>query len=162
MKRCYDQRRSVAFTGHRSLPSSKKEEIGERVGEQIRFLYSMGYRYFFCGMAIGFDMLAAGEVVKLKPELEGLKLIAVIPYRGQCERWSEWTKLKYRELLRFVDDMEILSENYFHGCFLRRNDFMLNQSSALISYYDGSTKGGTFYTVRNARRKSLRVVNVYA
>lgn len=161
MKICYDENRSVSFTGHRSLPSIKKEEIKGRVREQIRSLYSRGYRYFFCGMAIGFDMLAAEEAIRLKAELGELRIIAIIPYKGQSERWSEWTKQKYMELLRKVDDMEILSEDYFNGCFLRRNDFMLSHSSALISFYDGCEKGGTFYTVRNARRKGMKIINVY-
>lgn len=161
MKRFYDRGRSVAFTGHRSLPSQSKEEIRCRVREMVYALYEKGYRYFFCGMAIGFDMLAAGEVVKLKAELEGLKLVAVIPYQGQCERWSDWAKLKYGELLRKADDMEILSDTYFNGCFLRRNDFMLSHCSSLVAFYDGSPKGGTFYTVRNARKMGIKVVNIY-
>lgn len=161
MNRFYDRERSVAFTGHRSLPSQSKEEIRIRVREMVYALYEKGYRYFFCGMAIGFDMLAAGEVIKLKAKLEGLKLIAVVPYRGQSERWSEWAKLKYGELMKNADDTEILSESYFNGCFLRRNDFMLGHSSALIAFYDGTPKGGTFYTVRNARKMGLKIANVY-
>lgn len=161
MKRCYDKNRSVAFTGHRSLPSNKKEEIKGKVSEQIRSLYSMGYRYFFCGMAIGFDMLAAEEVIKLKAELKELRIIAVVPYRGQNERWSDFAKQTYNNILQNVDDVEILSETYFNGCFLRRNDFMLSHSSALIAFYDGTPKGGTFYTIRNARRMDMKVSNVY-
>ena len=43
----------------------------------------MGITNFYCGMALGFDMLAAEEVISLKVELPNLKLIAVIPYDGQ-------------------------------------------------------------------------------
>ena len=41
----------------------------------------MGITNFYCGMALGFDMLAAEEVISLKVELPNLKLVAVIRKR---------------------------------------------------------------------------------
>lgn len=66
----YEKRCSVAFTGHRFISSGRVEEVRESVNNEIRLLYSKGFRNFFCGMALGFDMLAAEEVLKLKEELD--------------------------------------------------------------------------------------------
>lgn len=65
----YEKRCSVAFTGHRFISSGRVEEVRESVNNEIRLLYFKGFRNFFCGMALGFDMLAAEEVLKLKEEL---------------------------------------------------------------------------------------------
>jgi len=55
----YEKWCSVAFTGHRFISSDRVEEVRESVSNEIRLLYFKGFRNFFCGMALGFDMLAA-------------------------------------------------------------------------------------------------------
>ena len=80
MKLILSKTQSVAFTGHRSIAPEKVPELRRQVRGKIRMLYMLGFRNFVSGMAMGFDMLAAEEVIKLKEELSELKLIAVIPY----------------------------------------------------------------------------------
>lgn len=74
---------------------------------------------------MGFDMLAAEVALALQSELSGLQVIAVVPYRGQAERWNDAMKARYDTILRNSDDVIILSEYYYHGCLLRRNDYMV-------------------------------------
>jgi hypothetical protein len=38
---------------------------------------------------------------------------------------------------------------------------MLDHVAALLAYFDGKPKGGTFYTVRNARRLGLQISNLF-
>lgn len=59
-----DKACSVAFTGHRSIPLVEIERVRGEVRKKVRLLYTMGFRNYLCGMAIGFDMLAAEEVIK--------------------------------------------------------------------------------------------------
>lgn len=157
----YEKWCSVAFTGHRFISSDRVEEVRESVSNEIRLLYFKGFRNFFCGMALGFDMLAAEEVLKLKEELTGILLVATVPYREQNERWGANQKKRYLKILEKVDDVIVLSEHYYNGCFLKRNDFMLNHVAALLAYFDGKPTGGTFYTVRNAKRLSLQICNLF-
>jgi hypothetical protein len=44
---------------------------------------------------------------------------------------------------------------------LDRDEFMVNNSSKLIGYYDGREKGGTFYTIRKAMVQNIPIVNVF-
>lgn len=110
-------------------------------------------------MAMGYDLLAAETVLSLQSELPDLRLIAVIPYRGQTERWSDTMKSRYDDILRKTNDTVILSEHYYQGCLLRRNDYMVVHSSRLIAWYNGNPKGGTFYTCRLAETNGLTVIN---
>lgn len=123
--------------------------------------YADGCRNFFCGMAMGYDLLAAETVLSLQSELPDLRLIAVIPYRGQTERWSDAMKSRHDDILRNANDTVILSEHYYQGCLLRRNDYMVGRSSRLIAWFNGNPKGGTFYTYRIAKAKGLTVINLY-
>ena len=55
----------------------------------------------------------------------------------------------------------VISESYYPRCFLDRDEFMVNNSSKLIGYYDGREKGGTFYTIRKAMAQNIPIVNVF-
>lgn len=60
-----------------------------------------------------------------------------------------------------ADEVIVLSENYYPRCFLERDEFMVDNASLLIAYYDGRERGGTYYTVKKATTDGIRVVNVY-
>lgn len=153
--------KAVAFTGHRSVPRNKEQDIRRRVGDEVVRLYGQGYRTFLCGMAVGFDILAAEAVLLKKCFLPGINLVAVVPYKGQCERWTQAEQERHKRILARVDTVRILSERYFNGCLLRRNDYMISHADRIIAYYDGKRKGGTFYTVRNATARGLTVTNFF-
>lgn len=157
----YDKAVSVCFSGHRSVPFAQRRELKQCLKSEIAKAYADGYRYFYCGMAMGFDLLAAEAALSLQSELKDLQVIAVVPFRGQSDRWGKEEQAKYDAILRIVDDVVVLSERYYNGCLLRRNDYMVNRSSLLIAYFDGNPKGGTFYTVREAKQQSLDIVNLH-
>lgn len=153
--------RSAAFTGHRNLPYQKMADVKAALCDIIRTWYGQGITNYYCGMAMGFDMLAAETVLRMKSELPGITLSAVIPYRNQSERFSPAARQRYNEILAHADKVTILYEEYHARCFLDRNDYMLMHSSRLVACYNGTPKGGTFYTYNKARRKGIPVTNVY-
>ena len=108
----YIKANSVAFTGHRSVPEYKKGELIKKLRGKIRLLYAMGIRNYYCGMAIGFDMLAAEVVLSLRSELPYLKLIAVVPFKEQSARWNYQEQARYKRLLSQCDDTIMLSKAY--------------------------------------------------
>ena len=157
----YDKAVSVCFSGHRNVPFAKRRELKQCLKSEIAKAYADGYRCFYCGMAMGFDLLAAEAALSSQSVLKDLQVIDVVTFRCQSERWSLEAQAKYDAILRIVDDVVVLSERYYNGCLLRRNDYMVNHSSRLIAYFDGNPKGGTFYTVREAKRQELDIVNLY-
>ena len=152
---------SVAFTGHRFISFEKQTELRKQLRRIIIEQYKQGMTNFFCGMAIGFDLLAAEIVLSLKESCPSLNLVAVIPFRGQAEKWNSQHQARYRAVLDKADKVFVLSENYYNGCLLRRNDFMLAHVCRLISYFDGEPKGGTYYTFQKAKSKGLPIINLY-
>ncbi len=65
----YDKAVSVCFSGHRSVPFAKRRELKQCLKSEIAKAYADGYRYFYCGMAMGFDLLAAEAALSLQCEL---------------------------------------------------------------------------------------------
>ena len=161
MKNEFENLKSVCFSGHRIVPFARQDEILRHLRNEITKSYNEGYRCFYCGMAIGFDLLAAKATLSLKTELPQIKTIAVLPCREQNEKWNEKNKVEYERILNEVDETIIVSEHYHQQCFLRRNDYMVQRSSRLIALYDGKFKGGTFYTYRKAKTMGLEIINIY-
>ena len=120
-----------------------------------------GITCFFSGMAMGFDLMAAETVFSLKGRYPDIRLIAVVPFRRQNCRWPSIEKERYQKIISQADRVIVLSEHYFKGCLLRRNDFMLEHSCGVIAFYDDKPYGGTFYTCREAVKKGMDIVNLY-
>ena len=152
----YDRATTVCFTGHRTYDGSRNEQLAEAVRE----LYGRGYRTFLSGMAVGFDLAAAEVVLTLRAELADLRLVAVVPFVGTEERFSSRDAMRFRTVLATANEVVELAQCYTPDTYHRRNDFLVDNSSAIIAYFDGS-KGGTAYTVRRATKNRLQVINIY-
>ena len=156
-----EKSKSLAFTGHRTVPVEKQDEIRARLVEAVSVASKSGITCFFSGMAMGFDLMAAETVLSLKGRYPDIRLIAVIPFRIQSCRWPSMEKERYQNIISRADRVIVLSEHYFHGCLLKRNDFMLEHSCGVIAFYDGKPLGGTFYTCREAGKRGIDIVNLY-
>lgn len=58
----YDKAVSVCFSGHRNIPFLYRKQLKLQLKAAITKAYAGGYRHFYCGCAMGFDMLAAEAV----------------------------------------------------------------------------------------------------
>ncbi len=146
--------KGVAFTGHRNYRGESARELELH----LRRLCEGGYRYFYSGMAEGFDLAAAEAVVALRKEFP-IQLIAVLPHPKQPYGFSAENRLRYAQLLEAADRVVEVASAYHAGCFHRRNDFLVDNASHLVAYYNGA-KGGTHYTLRRARLKGLSIKNL--
>lgn len=152
---------SACFTGHRKLFGRDRQRLKSVLRQTVIALYGRGVRRFYCGMAIGFDLLAGEVVTELKSTFPDIHLIAVIPFRSQYIRYSELDRQRYFSVLAKADRQILLREEYSDRCYLQRNDYMLEHSGHVIAYFDGKPKGGTFYTYTRAVRRQKNVLNLY-
>lgn len=160
-QRKFSRAATAAFTGHRFVDVAQREHVKKRLSNAVFDAYGHGIRNFISGFAIGFDMMAAEAIVSLKRSYPDITLIAAIPFKGQASRFSFYDRKRYDRLLEVADEVIVLSESYYPRCFLDRDEFMVNNSSKLIGYYDGREKGGTFYTIRKAMAQNIPIVNVF-
>ena len=101
------------------------------------------------------------HVQSSKPFCPGMTLTAAIPFRGQADRFKSSDRMVYNGLMDSADEVIILSEYYYTRCFLDRDEFMVENASLLIAFYDGREKGGTYYTFKKANSLGIPVVNIY-
>lgn len=147
---------TAAFTGHRTYAGDAAEALRDAIGK----LYARGYRTFLNGMAAGFDLAAAEAVLAGRSALPGLRLVAVIPFAGQEARFSAADRARFRSVSEAADAVLLLAPAYRPGCYAVRNNYLVDNASALIAWYDGSP-GGTHYTVRRALKRGLELLNLH-
>jgi len=156
---------TACFTGHRILPEDATDAIREKVRHAVRLLSSVGYRYFLCGGAVGFDMLAEDVLIEEKAHAD-VHLILALPCRNQTEKWQKieaGTALlrEYQRVKGEADAIVYLSDFYTEGCMRERNRFMVEHSSFCVAYYNGYPRSGAGQTYRMAKKAGHRIYNVY-
>ena len=148
--------KTCCFSGHRVLPDI--QIIKTKLQEETERLIRKGVTLFLNGGAIGFDMLAAEVVLSLKPNYN-IKLEMVLPCLNQDKAWNERNKIRYNYILNNADKVTYLSSDYYKGCMLLRNKYMVDHSEYCIAYLVNQF-GGTYYTVNYALNNDKNVVNI--
>lgn len=160
--------KTVAFTGNRTLATSTRQPdsnlenvIRTELYYVLEELCQEGKNTFLCGMAIGFDMLAAETVLDLKKSYSDVKLYAIIPFIGQGHRFSYQDKVRYKQLCEAADERHVIwSREYSRISYLKRNDFMVDNCCEVIAYSNGDGSG-TLYSIDRATKNKINVLNLY-
>ena len=147
---------SVSFTGHRSYAG----EADTALHKTLEQLYDEGFTRFLCGMAWGFDLAAGEAVLELRARHSEVELVAVVPYAEFSKLFRGDNLERYNRVAECADEMVVVSDNGGDAAFRRRNDYLVDNASIVVAWFDGAPRGGTAYTVRRARRSHLPVVNL--
>lgn len=158
---------TCCFTGHRpmKLPWRYDETspacitLKEKIFDILQALHSSGIRHFICGMASGCDFYFAEAVLKLKDEWEDVTLEAAIPCETQTDGWNIEEKKRYLNILHQADYETLVQKEYTDGCMLKRNKYMIDNSSVLVAVFNGSI-GGTQHTINYAKKKGLEILEL--
>ena len=150
---------TCCFTGHRIISNAETERLEKQLYVEVESLINKGILYFGCGGALGFDMLAAETVIKLRQKYDNIRLILVLPCRQQDKYWKKNEKERYLKIIDCADKVIFTSEQYFSGCMQKRNRHLVDHSSVCIAYMRKNT-GGTAYTVDYARNCGAELILV--
>ena len=156
---------TCCFTGHRpgKLPWGRDEKdprclaLKARIGEELERAYRRGMRHFLCGMAQGSDFYFCEAALTLRESRSDVTVEAALPCEEQAAHWPEQDRRRYFRLIEQCDYETMVQHRYDRGCMQRRDRYMVDRSSLVISAY-GGTFGGTMYTLAYAMRQGVDVV----
>lgn len=154
------RRGACSFTGHRQIKPEHRERIASLLARAVEYAYSEGCRDFCAGGAIGFDTLAAREVVRFKLYHPDVRLVLLLPCRNQDGKWSAAQRSAYEFLLSVADEISYSSDEYTPDCMRRRNRLLAERCDILIAYV-GRARSGASQTAKMAERLGKRVYNLY-
>lgn len=156
----------LCCTGHRPSKvlwlneQSNDEYISllETMGYKLQTYLNEGYDYFISGMAQGIDMIFAETVIQFK-EHYGLdiKLECALPCRNQTEKWNNDDIQRYNAILSKADMITVISEEYNEKCMMERNIYMVDNSDAVLGFWNGKKNNGTWNTIRYAQLKHKEI-----
>lgn len=150
---------ACCFSGHRVIPSELLPAVTENLERIIKSLINDGICDFITGGALGFDALAADIIIRLRHDFPQIRLILALPCREQSSKWRASDRLRYDRHCRLADDIHILADEYDPGCMMRRNRFMVDNSSCCV-FFLNRTNSGTYKTVSYAMENGLALYNV--
>lgn len=158
---------TVAFTGYRPEKMPFRAEVTnedylrfrERERLVIRDLIDKGYTHFISGMALGFDMWAAEDVLEFRKNDPRLTLESALPFPEQAGSWSKVEQERHAQILSQADRVTLVSTHYSRGCYFARNRYMVNCADAIVCAFDGKS-GGTAYTVQYALERQKPVIQI--
>lgn len=160
---------TVAFTGNRDIITSTRitdrnlsNVLRTELTNKLEECYLHGKTIYLSGMAVGWDLICAEEVLNLKLKYVDVKLVAVIPFRGQEEKYINSDKQKYNMIINSADLVDIVSDgNYEMDVYHKRNDFLVAHASEFIAYHSGKMRSGTASTINKAKKAGLNVFNLF-
>lgn len=152
--------KACSFTGHRRINPEHLSKICGLLERAISYAYSEGVRTFYSGGAVGFDMLAAREVIRFRMTHPDVRLVMLLPCIEQAEHWSVRQREDYEHLLRFADETVYVSEQYSPDCMKRRNAELVRRADMLVAYAS-NMRSGTGQTVNFAKKAGISVYNLY-
>lgn len=153
----YNKNITAAFTGHRDYDGCADEQVFAH----LQTLYVSGYRCFMTGMAWGFDLAAAEQVIRLKEMYSDVDLVLVEPFDGFRRLFSGVDASRYDKIVAAASQRIYVGDSATRENFFLRNNYLVAYSSRLIAWWNGVKRGGTAYTVKRALREGVVVDNLY-
>jgi len=112
------------------------------------------------GMALGWDMAVAWACVETRVAFD-----AYIPFHEQGQRWTQEWWQHYANLLGHARRIVVARSEHpdldVRRLYLKRDEMMIDASSETMAMYDGRQKGGTYHTVKYAKRMGRVVTNMW-
>ncbi len=146
--------KTLCVSGHRSV----KEDLNVDKLKSLFLKYvDLGIDTFLIGMAVGYDTICFRILEKIRRSGKNIRIICCIPCPEQDKFFSEEQKTEYKRMIDSADFSILLENRYTPYCMMKRNKFMVDNSSVLIAYLR-EKKGGTKRTVDYAKDCGIEII----
>lgn len=164
--------KTCCLTGHRpsSFPwnyhdtgcDEHQEYLFTLQKKVITLIEKYGCTHFISGLAIGADTDFASICLDLRDsKYPNITVEGAVPCPNQDAKWTPTDKRKYQELLKRLDKVTQVSDHYSAACFQKRNEYMIDHSDIVIAVWNGEQKGGTFNSIRYAKKTNKQISFIY-
>lgn len=144
----------VGVTGHRQLV----HDVDNVKKYFVKFIEKTHPDIVITGMALGFDTIVAVTCIEHE-----IPFIAAIPFIGQERLWPAGEKEKYKKLVEKAWKIKIVSSGgYKVWKMFTRNEWIVDNSTLLLAYWNEEPKGGTYSCVKYGKKKNIEFINLFS
>jgi uncharacterized phage-like protein YoqJ len=134
----------IGCTGHRKFSHDQKLILSATK----EMLQKFAPTEVISGMALGYDQLVVDACLELK-----IPFVAAVPCKGQERLWSPAQQEQYRKYLELASRVVMVDDgDYAPWKMQKRNQWIVNNSSLMITYWNGDKTGGTANCLRYAKQ----------
>lgn len=146
----------VGITGHRDVKSDTKQKLHEAVTSMVPVWGTE--IHFVTGGAVGFDLIAAEYALE-----HGYRYTIILPFPFAIHTrfWSNNQRKRLEEVINKATEYLVLGYEYKPSSYFKRDKAIVDKSETVLCYHDGREKGGTWYTIKYARKKQKEILNCY-
>lgn len=142
-----------ALTGHRALGINFDRTTLE---QELKRLIKSGVDTFYCGMALGFDIIACQILLEMRKKYK-IRIVACIPCPEQDIRFNDEEKKAYRSAVADCDERVVISMTYTGDCMKKRNYYMVDNADFVYAYYNNNRRSGTYQTMNYAKKIGKKI-----
>ena len=148
---------SVAVTGHQPfLLGGYGDEVAVRLRDLAgAWLADHRPREVVSGLAAGWDTAVASAAL-----LTGIPLVAALAYRKQASHWPAEAAEQHESFVAAASEVFVYSEEKSHGCYSRRDRWVLERSDLVLALWSGAD-GGTARAISHAESLGKPIVNLW-
>lgn len=145
----------IAVTGHRPEECEDEEIVRARLREALSEAQPARV---IVGMAAGVDLWAGDEALSL-----GLTVWAAKPWAGHRPRKGD-EELYARVLDGASEVVNVTPSEEYPGawCYHKRNEWMVDHATHILTYWNGRQRGGTFACLKYTKKVGKPIRNVHA
>lgn len=148
------------FTGHRIIAAKKRGIITGFLRGEILNQINDGTTVFISGGALGFDTLAAEQVLDIQKDYDKIRLCLYLPCHDHDAAWNYSDRLRFSDIKAQANEIYYVTDGtYTDTCMQKRNRAMVEASDSGIAYMINALSG-TAQTLRYAQNKGIDVVNI--
>ncbi len=148
--------KTCCITGHRKIAPEKLDFVKSSLNQAIKKALDEGYTHFISGFAEGIDLIFAAIIVEFKNH-HPITLEAAIPYTNRLKTPDS----TFQKLINHCDIVKSHSTDYAPHCFMRRNRYMVDNSTLIIAVHDGRETGGTIATIKYAKQIGREIACIH-
>ena len=113
------------FTGHRIIRDDKKQLINF-LRDEILNKINDDVTVFIAGGALGFDTIAAEQVIDIRKDYDAIRLCLYLPCINQDADWNEADRIRFEKIKELADEVYyVTKEEYTDGCMKKRTRAMV-------------------------------------
>lgn len=144
---------------YKQRSSEYKDYIQNMTSLVVNLIENENYTHFIAGGAMGVDTDFAETIIKLRDsKYKEITLELAIPFINHHSAFPLQDKKRFEIVKNKANTITYTMERYTNFAYHVRNRYMVDNSSTVLAFWNGETKGGTYSTINCTKKQGKQLL----